>query len=115
MSQPANPENHTVFLRNNIDKLIQIYITETQRCKNHRGVLLLDFRNQDTNNKVDVSYVSLQDVPGDIRDIVIDKIGKSMYDSVAFFCILKPDNQCLLFDINLDKNRDSYFMDNPDT
>ncbi len=113
MSQ-TSPSTHTVFLRNNIDKLIQIYITETQRCNNQRGILLLDFRNQDKNSNVDVSYVGLANVPGDIRNIVIKKMEKTLYDSVAFFCILKPDNQCLLFDINLDKNRDSYFMDNPE-
>ena len=28
---------------------------------------------------------------------------------LSFFCILKPDNRCLLLDINLDPSRDGYF------
>ena len=97
------------FIENNIEKLVQIYITETNQRHKQRGVLLLDFRRQDDGN-VDVRYLELHEVPKDIGEIVLEKMGNSLYDSVAFFCVLKPDNKCLLFDINLDKDRDRFFI-----
>ena len=98
--------SHTKFIENNIDKLVQIYVNESK--VKQRGVLLLDFRKQEE-QKIDVSYVELTDVPKDIYDIVIKKFNNSLYNSVAFFCILKPDNHCFLLDINLDPSRDGYF------
>ncbi|MAE83985.1 MAG: hypothetical protein CMB80_14685 [Flammeovirgaceae bacterium] len=99
----------TKFIENNIEKLVQIYITETNQRHKQRGVLLLDFRKQGEGN-VDVRYLELHEIPKDISEIVFEKMGNSLYDSVAFFCVLKPDNKCLLFDINLDKDRDRFFV-----
>ena len=98
--------SHTKFIENNIEKLVQIYVTESKIKQ--RGILLLDFRKQEE-QKVNVSYVELSDVPKDIYDIIFKKINNSLYNSVAFFCILKPDNHCLLLDINLDPSRNGYF------
>ena len=98
--------SHTKFIENNIEKLVQIYVTESKIKQ--RGILLLDFRKQEE-QKVNVSYVELSDVPKDIYDIIFKKINNSLYNSVAFFCILKPDTRCLLLDINLDPSRDGYF------
>ena len=98
--------SHTKFIENNIDNLVQIYINESK--VKQRGVLLLDFRKQEEKN-VDVSYVELDKVPKDIYDIIVNKIKNPLYSSVAFFCIVKPDNHCILLDINLDSSRDGYF------
>lgn len=98
--------SHTKFIENNINQLIQIYINESK--VKQRGVLLLDFRKQE-DQKVDVSYVELNKVPQDIFDIISKKIQNPLYNSVAFFCIVKPNNECLLFDINLDTSQDAHF------
>ena len=97
---------HTKFLKRNIKELIQIYINESK--DKSRGVLALDFRSQEEGN-IQVSYRELDDVPDDIRAIVSENVKNSAYSSVAFFCIIKPDNKCLLFNINLDPNNDKYF------
>ena len=101
--------SHTKFIENNIDKLVQIYISESKIKQ--RGIMLLDFRKQNE-SKVDVSYVELPNVPKNIYDIVLNKLNNPVYNSVAFFCILKPDNHCLLLDINLDPSNQSYFENN---
>ena len=105
---PPPDKTHIKFLQNNIQKLVQIYMNESKI--HSRGILLLDFRNQKT-GRVDVSYKEMKDVPSDICEIVLEKMKNPIYNSVMFLCILRPDNSCLLFDINLDSKNDPLFND----
>jgi len=103
--------SYTKFIENNIDELIQIYMKEVNYSSNtntQRGVLFVDFRQQQK-MKVDVRYLELTYLPEDIRKIVQEKATNPLYDSVIFLCVLRPDDRCLLFDINLDEARNKHF------
>ncbi len=70
------------FLKNNKQKLIQIYINERLRSQNQIGALFIDFSK---NNNADVYYLALNDMPEKIRNAFLEKENLNQKNTIFFY------------------------------
>ena len=72
----------TNFLQNNKQQLIQIYINERLRAQNQVGALFIDFSK---NDNADVYFLSLNDMPEDVRNSFLKKENLNQNNVVFFY------------------------------
>jgi hypothetical protein len=70
------------FLQNNKQQLIQIYINERLRAQNQVGALFIDFSK---NDNADVYFLSLNDMPEDVRNSFLKKENLNQNNVVFFY------------------------------
>ena len=70
------------FLQNNKQQLIQIYINERLRAQNQVGALFIDFSK---NDNADVYFLSLIDMPEEVRNSFLKKENLNQNNVVFFY------------------------------
>ena len=70
------------FLQNNKQQLIQIYINERLRSQNQLGSLFIDFSK---NDNADVYYLTLGDMPENIRKKFLELENLNQKNTIFFY------------------------------
>jgi hypothetical protein len=70
------------FLQNNKQQLIQIYINERLRSQNQLGSLFIDFSK---NDNADVYYLTLVDMPENIRKKFLELKNLNQKNTIFFY------------------------------
>ena len=70
------------FLQNNKQQLIQIYINERLRSQNQLGSLFIDFSK---NDNADVYYLTLSDMPENIRKKFLEVENLNQKNTIFFY------------------------------
>ena len=70
------------FLQNNKQQLIQIYINERLRSQNQLGSLFIDFSK---NDNADVYYLTLVDMPENIRKKFLELENLNQKNTIFFY------------------------------
>tara|TARA_B100001989_G_C24211804_1_gene303421 strand:- start:64 stop:333 length:270 start_codon:yes stop_codon:yes gene_type:complete len=70
------------FLQNNKQQLIQIYINERLRSQNQLGSLFIDFSK---NDNADVYYLTLSDMPENIRKKFLELENLNQKNTIFFY------------------------------
>ncbi len=80
------------FLQNNKQQLIQIYINERLRAQNQVGALFIDFSK---NDNADVYFLSLNDMPEDVRNSFLKKENLNQKNTIFFYIFDKETSNIL--------------------
>ena len=92
-------EKYKLFLNKNYDEFVKLYITE--RLRLGEGCL---FGNLINNDKVDLYYLGLDNIPAEIRNDLKKKIDSNTTSQNKLYCYFYDECNSLLFELEFVNN-----------